>query len=138
MILSKAQQFQRLAQLLARIQEMIQARGGDPAVAREKLKDVAERVGVDLEVVRLLDPDTVAAILSPGGAGKVWSVAEVLYLEGILALAEGRDAASREAEAVDRLQRARRLYQHVEPGLDLPEGTPSPEERLREIASLLP
>lgn len=127
-----AREFARLAGLLGRIEGLIEARGGDPAAVREKLAEAVERVGVDLDVVCLLEPDTVAAILAPGGAGKLWGVAEVLYLEGILALAE-----EREPEAADRLERARRLYEHLEAGLDLPEGIPSPEERLRQIGSLL-
>lgn len=131
MIISKAQKFQQMAEVLSRIQRMIEREGGEPSEVRERLAGVLVQLGVDLEVARLLDPETLAETLA-GDVGKLWGVAEVLYLDAHLALAE-----ERASEARVWLEKARRLYERVEPGLELPEGSAAPEARLRRIDGLL-
>lgn len=131
MILSRAREFERLAEVLARVQRMIESEGGAPARVREALEEAVGLLGVDLDVVRLLDLDTLSGSLV-GDPGRLWGVAEVLYVEGVLAVEEGRPEV-----AEDRLRRARMLYARLEPGLEVPEGMTRPEARRRRIDALL-
>lgn len=132
MILSKAQKYERIARVLERIQGMIESEGGEPAEARRGLEDVLGRIGVDLEVALVLDAATLGDTLAAGGAGKLWSVAEVLYLQGRMELAENRPE-----EAVLRLRKARGLFERLDETSELPEGAASPHRRRREIDDLL-
>lgn len=134
-MLIKSQKFQRLAETLLRVRQMVEGEGGETLEgarerldeAREGLDEALQAVGVDLAVARLVDPETLARTLE-GDAGKLWGVAESLYLDGVLARAEGRGE-----RAGDRLRKARVLFGRLEAGLELPEVAASPEERLREI-----
>ncbi len=132
MILSRAQKYERIARVLERIQGLIESEGGEPAEALRELEDVLRRIGVDLEVALVLDVATLADTLAAGGAGKLWSVAEVLYLQGLVELAEARPE-----EAVLRLEKARWLFERLDETSELPEGAPSPDRRRREIDDLL-
>lgn len=132
MILSRAQKFERIARILERIQAMIESEGGEPAEARRELEDVLRRIGVDLEVALLLDAATLADTLAAGGAGKLWSVAEVLYLRGVAERAHGR-----EEESVLCLDKARRLFERLEETAELPEAATPPGRRRRQIDELL-
>lgn len=130
-MLLKAQKFQRMAEALLRVQQMAESGGGDPVRARRHLERGLEEMGVDLEVVRLLDSGTLADSLA-SEPGKLWGAAEALHLEGLLAAAEGR-----RGEADERFRKARQLFTRLEANLELPEGTVSPDERLREIGMRL-
>lgn len=134
-MLLKAQRMQRLARQLARLEARLAGASGDLEEIREGLERTAAGVGVDLETVRRLDPDTLVRALAPGGGaapGRTWVAAEVLFLDGLAARAEGdRPAAAR------RLGRARRLYRQLGDGLELPGGSPPPAARLARIEELL-
>lgn len=135
MVILKAERLQRLARKLARLERSLEAEGGELREIRRGLQAAAASVGVDLETVRRLDVATLAEALAPGGApasGRLWVAAEVLFLDGLAARAEGRGPAARR-----RLARARRLYRDVGSDLALPEEAPAPEERLRRIEHLL-
>jgi hypothetical protein len=131
MIILNAQQLQRLAESLLRVERMLEAAGADATRIEEGLEEVAGRLGVHLDIVRMADPATLVAVLDPegrGDAGKLWAAAEILFLDGLLALArEGRTA------ALGRMERARFLYGRVSPYAKLPHGTVPPSERLQEI-----
>lgn len=134
MIVLNARQLQRLAELQLRVQRLAEREGGDAPRIREDLEDVAARMRVNLDVVRLVDPPTLLGILSPGEGtdpGRLWAAAELLFLDGLLSRAEGR-----EAETADRWAKARFLYRRVDPALRIPEDMPPPDERLRRIAEL--
>lgn len=136
MVLLKAQRLQRLARKLGEIEERLEREGGEPKELRRGLEDAAARAGVELETARRLDGSTLVRALSPGGRpdpGRFWAVAEVLYLDGLGALARGEEPA-----AASRLEKARALYRRAAgASLELPEGTPTPEERAARIAGLL-
>lgn len=130
-MLLKAQKFQRMAEALLRVQQMTESKGADPVRARRHLEKGLEELGVDLEVVRLLDAGTLADSLA-GDPGKLWGAAEALYLEGLLAVAEDR-----RTEARERFRKARRLFARLEGDLELPEETVPPGKRLRDIETRL-
>lgn len=135
MIILNAQQLQRLSETLLRLERQLEAEGGDASHVQEGLEEVASRAGVHLEIARLAAPGTLLEVASPGERkdhGKLWAVGEVLYLDGVRALAEGEAQ-----EARDRLEKARVLLEPVDPGLDLPDDHTPPPERLREIARLM-
>jgi len=131
MIFFKAQKLQRLAELLQEIQRRQEAGGGEAHLVEEGLEEVAERIGVELEMVRLATPETLLGVLAPGreaDPGKLWVVAELLYHDRRLALAAGASEA-----AADRKAKALLLYARVGSGVALPEGSTSPADRIREL-----
>jgi hypothetical protein len=132
----KAQKFQRLAELEARVQKAIEEAGaGGLDWAEEALADAAGMAGFDLEVARVLDAGSLATVLGAGreeSAGRVWLAAETLFLDGVVARAEGR-----EDDARDRLGKARRLYRTLGPELHLPEMAARPGERVERIDAML-
>jgi len=135
MIFFKAQRMQQLAQQLLALQRRLEAGSGDTTHIREGLEEVARRVGVDLEIVRLAHPDTVLDVLAPEGGGdpgKVWAVAEVLFLDGIRARAEGEPG-----EGLDALRKARYLYRTLGEGLVLPDEATPPDQRLDTLGAIL-
>lgn len=135
MIFFKAQRLQRLAEQLMELQRRLEAGGGDATHIREGLEEAARRMGADLDIIRLAHPDTVREVLNPGGGGdpgKIWAVGEILYLDGLRALAEGE-----EVEAEESLRKARRLLGSLAPDISLPDGATSPDVRLAELEELL-
>lgn len=135
MIVLNAHQLQRLAEAMLRLERLLEAEGGDPAVVREGLEEEAHRMGVHLEVVRLADPETLLQMHGPEGGGdpgKLWAIAELLYLDGLRARAEGHDV-----ESDQRFETALNLFSRTDPGLEIPEGYPTPEERMDEAGRLL-
>jgi hypothetical protein len=135
MIIQNAQRLQRLAEQLLALQRRLEAGSGDTSHIREGLEEVARRVGVDLDVLRIAHPDTVVEVLSPDGGGdpgKLWAAGEVLYLEGVRALAEDQLHTGRSA-----LVKARLLLQALDSDLALPEGAHPVELRLEELNQLL-
>ena len=67
-MLMRSQKFQRMAEILLRVQRMAEAGGGEVRRAREGLEEALERVGVSLAVARLMDPETLVRTLG-GDAG---------------------------------------------------------------------
>jgi hypothetical protein len=130
-MLLRAQKFQRMAEALLRVQQMAESKGADPVRARRHLEKGLEELGVDLEVVRLLDAGTLVESLA-GDPGKLWGAAEALYLEGLLAAAEDH-----RTEARERFRKARRLFARLTGDLELPEDMVPLGERLREIGTRL-
>lgn len=135
MIVLNAQQLQRLAESLLRLERLLELEGGDASHVEEGLEEVAGRLGVHLEIARLAAPETLLEVVSPGerkDAGKLWAVGEVLFLDGVRALAEGEETAARE-----QWEKARVLLREVHEGIRLPEGTTPPSRRVREIDEML-
>lgn len=133
MVLLKAQRLQQLARKLGEIEERLERGGGQLPGVVEGLEEASARAGVELETARRLDADTLCRVLSPGGdpdPGRLWAVAEVLYLHGLTARAQGDEAAE------CRLEKARRLFARVRDLPGLPEGAPAPEERIATISDM--
>lgn len=127
MFIVNAQKLQSLAESLLRLERLLEREGGDPGTIREGLDEAAHRMGVHLDVVRLADLDTLLLMHGPAGggdAGKLWAMAEILYMDGLVARAEGR-----EPDAQARFRTAARLYAELPPGLEIPDGAVPPAER---------
>lgn len=140
MALFQGRKHQRIAELLQQVQAAIEAEGGEPGGdpshrIDEGLAEAAERAGVDLEVARLADLPTLRSVLAPGGVpdpAKCWAMAELLFLDGLRArMEEGLEAAR------PLLEKALGLYDLLEEDLDLPEGVPTPGERMHRIGELV-
>lgn len=165
MVFFKAQQMQRLAELLQRIQKAIEGEGGDLEKAEEDMRELARTAGLDLEIARMADAATLEGVLTAGGRdteSRRWLAAEVLFVDGLLALRKGEpglageegarpeasgdaadpiDATAAEAvsaDVLDRLKKARHLYLTLPDALDLPEDAVQPKERLLRIAEMEP
>ena len=113
----------------ARIRQMLI--GGEPV--GDVLRLEARKSGVDLDLARVLDADSLAAVLSPNGqpdVTRLWVMAELLHLDGLRLDMEGR---MDEGEALHR--KSLRLYLALEPAVlaALPEGA----IRLQEIEERL-
>jgi len=136
MIFFKAQRLQRMAEQLMELQRRLESEGGDTTHIREGLEDLAHRVGVDLDIVRLAAPETVLEVITAGGngdPGKIWVVGEILFLDGVRALAEGQDETARGV-----LASSRKLLEALDSrSVSLPDGAVPPEQRLRQLEELL-
>jgi hypothetical protein len=135
MIVLNAQQLQRLAESLLRIERLLESEGGDPGIIREGLEEAAHRMGVHLAVVRLADARTLLQLHAPPGGGdpgKLWAVAELLFLDGLRALDEGD-----EGEGHRVLATSLELFPHVDPGLQLPAVARPPGERMEAARRIL-
>jgi hypothetical protein len=135
MIVLNAQQLQRLAESLMRLERLLEAEGGDPTVVREGLDETAYRMGVHLEAVRLADAATLLSLHGPASGGdpaRLWAMAELLFLDGLRAAAQEGGT-----EASHRIRTALTLFAEVDPGLEVPEGIPSPPRRIEEGRRLL-
>lgn len=113
----------------ARIRQMLI--GGEPV--EDMLRLEARKSGVDLDLARVLDADSLADVLSPNGqpdVSRLWVMAELLHLDGLRLDMEGR---LDEGEALHR--KSLRLYLALEPAVlaALPEGA----VRLHEIEERL-
>jgi hypothetical protein len=122
---------EQIGQALIRIRRMILRE--EPAVARidDELRLVGRRAGVDLDVARVATPDTLVLLVAPTGEpdpGRCWVLAEMLYLDGMRAEAEGRVGA-----ALAGYDKAARLFRIIEPGGAFLTGWPEASERLRDL-----
>ena len=120
--------FARLAELEARVQKAIEEAGGAGLDwAEDELGGLAGSAGFDLVGARILDAATLDALLGVGtedaDPGRLWLAAESLFLDGLVARAEGRVA-----EAADRFEKARRLYAGLGPDAHLPREAASSAE----------
>lgn len=130
-MLIRSQKFQRMAEKLARVERMTEREGGEREELRKPLEEALRGVGVELATARLMDRETLARALE-GDPARLWGVAEALYLDGVLAGAEGD-----EPRAEARLRKALALYGRLEPGLELPDEAAAPAERIEEIEARL-
>jgi hypothetical protein len=134
-MLLKAHRMQQIARKMAQLEASLAGAGGELHELREELEDSAAATGVELATIRRLDADTLTGALAPGGGpapGRLWVAAEVLFLDGLAALGEGRAEAARR-----RLGKARHLYGELGDRLELPEGAVAPADRLERIDDLL-
>ena len=98
-------QIEILGQLLIAIRKMIMGGEADGAAVETRLREVAGKGGMELELARAATPDTLRMLIAPTGEiepGRCWLLAETLYLDGIQArLTEDYERAS------DSLRKAR-------------------------------
>lgn len=148
MVILSAQRMQRLAERLQQMERSVEAGGGELEDATEEVADrdappddggfeqelasAAARVGVELKTARRMDAATLSRALAggPGGGGRLWAAAEILFLDGLAARSRGDRRAAR-----SRWEKAAFLYRRGGMDVELPEGAESPGERLARIDS---
>ena len=100
---------------------------------RQELADVAAQGGVDLELVRGFDLETLMMLVAPTGEiepSRGWLMAEILYLDGLDATLSG-------GPARESLLKARALFEMMRPHPALFVGIVEADERIAEIDRLL-
>jgi hypothetical protein len=125
---------EQLAQVLIVLRNRILGHESEPSQLHEEIRSIASRVGLDLQVVRAVDPTVLRLLMSRAGTldpGRCWLMAELLFLEALQAREAG-DA----AQATRDLDRALLLH-----GWNEPEWQPFPElppvsERIDELHAL--
>lgn len=120
-----------LKQALARIL----GRSATRAETARDLRRAANLGGLDLDLLKLCDGDTLLQLVTPGGEpepARTWLAAESLYLDGLAAQLEG---ATDEARAS--LAKALLLYRLIQPGAPLPGGIPEATDRVRDVEERL-
>jgi hypothetical protein len=128
-------QIEMLGEILIAIRKMILGGGAKAGEVGNRLKEVSEKVGMDLELARASSPETLRFLVAPTGEvepGRCWMLAETLYLDGLYAETEGD-----EARWWDSLEKARMLFKLLGPMGAFLVGFPEAEERIREIDKLL-
>ena len=128
-------QIEALGQLLIAIRKMILGGEADGGAVETRLRDVAGKSGMDLELARAATPETLHLLIAPGGEiepGSCWLLAETLYLDGIQA------RLTEESErALDSFGKARMLFSLLAPMGAFLVGFPEAAERMREIDAIL-
>jgi len=145
-VILSAQRMQRLAERLQQLERSVESGGGEledaseevagrsppegESAFEEELEAVAARAGVELKTARRMDAVTLSRALagSPGGSGRLWAAAEILFMDGLAARARGEEHAAR-----SRWEKAAFLYRHGGMDVDLPDDATPPEERLARI-----
>jgi hypothetical protein len=120
---------EQLGAALSQLRQMLL--GGEPIEAA--LRQEARKSGVDLDLARALDAESLADLLSPGGqpdVSRIWVMAELLHLDGLRLDAEGMSDAAAELH-----RKALRLYLVLEPAVL--GGLPEAASRVREIEARL-
>lgn len=105
-----------------------------PAEARDRLRDAAHGAGIDLDLLRSVDLDTLVLMVSPGGEpepGRCWITAEMFAVEAF-----GAEAAGDTDASTDAAHRALRLYALVDPSIT-GAGLDEVPQRVDELRALL-
>jgi hypothetical protein len=123
---------EQLGRVLARIRNEMLGRveEGDP-VSEDDLAELARGAGMDLGLVRRLVPETLQMLVASGGEpdpARAWSWGEILFLDALLAERRGDPARARASR-----ERARALFQVVNPGWKAPGESVSAAERIAEL-----
>lgn len=139
-MLQSQDHIRRLIEQMARAVAQLRTRilDGTPAELDEagaELAELAGRAGLDLDLARRLEPESLQLMISFGGSvdpGRCWLLAELLYLDGLHAERRGRPEAAAASFA-----RSRHLYGAVEPGWTAEIELPDADERRRELDARL-
>jgi hypothetical protein len=125
---------ERLGQMLIRLRKLI-AGGADAENVGDELRNIARVGAVDIDIARLASRDTLLMFVAPEGEvepTRCWLLAELLYLDGLQARAEGRDGDARSS-----FEKAVSLFELVEPGGVHLLGWPEASERIAQIHTLV-
>ena len=126
---------EQMGAALVALRNRILGRGAPPQEIHDELAGLASRSGFDLALLRGFSGETLHMLVSPTGEvepARCWLMAELLYLDGLEALVDGRDDEAREG-----LTKARLLFGLIEPGGGMLVGLPEAGERVREIEERL-
>ena len=121
--------------VLRALLQMVLNRSASPGEIRAKLQDVLQQVGFDIEIALVADADTLIRMVAPTGEvepGRAWLIAESMYLDGLDAELDGR-----EAEARFTLEKALRLFRMFDASAPVVSGFPEARERVEEIEGRL-
>ncbi len=116
------------------LRDRILGRKVDRQALRSELGTLLTGQGLDLELVRAADGDTLFLMVAPTGeidATRCWVLAETLYLDGLDTHLDGRPRDARPS-----LEKALRLYRAVSPGAAF-YGLDEADERIREVEAML-
>lgn len=128
-ILRLIEQFGRALILL---RNRILRREADRQTVIAEVGEMARQAGLDLSVARSLDVPSLLMWLAPGGQvdqGRLWLMAELLYVEGLGALQTDPDAARAD------FTRALAILERLEPGWRATDYLPTAAELAAEIHS---
>lgn len=123
---------EQLGVALAEIRRRI-LRQEKTATVREALARTAGQAGLDIELLRGFDLETLRLLVMPTGEvepARCWLMAEILYLDGLEATLSG-------LPAHDSLLKARALFDMVRPAGGMLVGMPEAAERIAEIDKVL-
>ena len=125
---------ERFGRMLIGIRDAVLRRQSDAAQVEAQIQEIAEQAGLDLTIARRLDPASLLLWLAPTedfDAGRVWLMAELLYLEGVEASSQP-DGSGRA-----NLERALALFANLPPEWRPCDGLGAAGERVAEIRQLL-
>jgi hypothetical protein len=125
---------EQAGRMLAELRRMILGGEVGPEDAETGLRNAAGHVGLDLDLLRTVSPDTLVTFMSPAGEpepGRCWITAELFMVNGHREVARGDPDAAR-----DCWERALRLYALLDPGI-IVRGLPEVGERVRETQEAL-
>ena len=123
---------EQMGAVLAEVRRKILGGGTSEEVLQE-LADVAAQGGVDLELAKGFDLETLVMLVAPTGEiepSRGWLMAEILYLDGL-------DATLTDRPARESLLKARALFAMMRPHPALFVGIAEADERISEIDGLL-
>jgi hypothetical protein len=126
---------EQAATMLRVLLDRVLKREANPAEITTNLRQAAALGGLDLDLLRLGDADTVLRMVAPGGEpepGRTWLAAETLFLDATAARLDGRPE-----DAAASFAKARLLFGLVRAGAVLPSGFPEAGARIREIDGYL-
>ena len=124
-------QIEMLGQMLIALRNRILGRKVDGPEAMQEVQSVVRKVGLDMEMLRVATPDTLAMLAAPTGEvepSRCCLMAEALHLDGLTSELE-----ERREDALNALDKAVRLFSMLEPGGVYLVGFPEASERLEEI-----
>jgi len=120
---------EQMGQVLIRLRKMLAGERVGGRQFRQELDSAASQFGITPALLRDATPETLAMLFAPTvDPSRCWLAAELLYLEGLEAEAEGRDD-----DAVAAFGKARLLFRLIEPAGAMLTGWPEAAERIDEI-----
>ena len=119
--------------LRSALAEILDRRTKRPAILSQ-LKQATQLGNLDLDLLRVLDANTVRGIVTQGWSdpARTWLAAEALYLDGLSERTEEGPGAGTQS-----LTKALMLFRMIGPAGGVPAGFPEAAERVREIEALL-
>jgi hypothetical protein len=125
---------ERFGAALISLRDRILRRAKEEIGVRAEIHEIAREAGLDIDVARSLEPESLLLWLAPGGEpdpAKLWLMSELLYLEGL------RGRSGDEPEWRGDLQRARVLLERLPAGWRPRPAFATVEDRVTEISALL-
>jgi hypothetical protein len=128
-------QIEILGAALISLRKRILGQEVDASEVESHLNDISAKGGMALDLARATSPETLRMLIAPTGEiepGRCWLLAEVMYLDGLQARAEGD-----EARVKDSLAKAVMLFSLLKPMGAFLVGFPEAAERIEEINGLM-